>query len=199
MLLLLCLCKDTKFPLTIFVNSGIITIFASRMGKNISMERFDIKDVKLHRTTESTLFEIVFSIVMIVVWGLIIWMICRAPDIVPTHFDGSGRPNAYGSPIGILVPCIIITVAAIICMVIAYYPRYINMPFKITNTRQVELAIRSVRVAGITLLLLSLAIVYTLLGMESPSVIPVLVVNVLLLLEIIVFSILVYKAKKRPM
>lgn len=163
------------------------------------MERFDIKDVKLHRTTESTLFEIVFVIVMIVVWGLIIWMICRAPDIVPTHFDGSGRPNAYGSPIGILVPCIIITVVAIICMVIAYYPRYINMPFKITNTRQEELTIRSVRVAGITLLLLSLAIVYTLLGMESPSVIPVLVVNVLLLLEIIVFSILVYKAKKRPM
>ncbi len=169
------------------------------MGKNISMERFDIKDVKLHRTTESTLFEIVFAIVIIVVWGLIIWMICRAPDIVPTHFDGSGRPNAYGSPIGILVPCIIITVAAIICMVIAYYPRYINMPFKITNTRQVELAIRSVRVAAITLLLLSLAIVYTLLGMESPSVIPVLVVIVLLLLEIIVFSILAYKAKKRPM
>lgn len=169
------------------------------MGYNISMERFDIKDVKLHRTTESTLFEIVFAIVMMVVWGLIIWMICRAPDIVPTHFDGSGRPNAYGSPIGILVPCIIITVAAIICMVIAYYPRYINMPLKITNTRQVELAIRSVRVAGITLLLLSLAIVYTLLGMESPSVIPVLVVNFLLLLEIIVFSILAYKAKKRPM
>ena len=161
--------------------------------------QFNIKEVKVHRTTEATVFEVAFAILAIIVWGIIICMIHRAPDIVPTHFDGSGRPNAYGSPIGLLVPCIIITVAAIICMVIAYYPRYINMPFKITNTRQEELTIRSVRVAGITLLLLSLAIVYTLLGMESPSVIPVLVVNVLLLLEIIVFSILVYKAKKRPM
>jgi hypothetical protein len=199
MLLLLCLCKGTNFPLNHIRQFRNNYYICKQDWKNISMERFDIKDVKLHRTTESTLFEIVFAIVMMVVWGLIIWMICRAPDIVPTHFDGSGRPNAYGSPIGILVPCIIITVAAIICMVIAYYPHYINMPFKITNTRQVELAIRSVRVAAITLLLLSLAIVYTLLGMESPSVIPVLVVIVLLLLEIIVFSILAYKAKKRPM
>lgn len=156
---------------------------------------FDIKEVKLHRTTESTIFEIVFAIVLIVVWGLIIWMICRAPDIVPTHFDGSGRPNAYGSPIGIVIPSIIITVAAIICMVIAYFPRYINMPFKITNNRQVELTARSVRVVGITFQILSLVVVYTLLGMESPSVIPILLVIALILLEILVISILGNKAK----
>lgn len=136
-----------------------------------------------------------FAIVAIIVWGLIIWMIHQAPDIVPTHFDGSGKPNAYGSPVGITIPCGILTIVAIGCMVIAYYPRLINMPMKITNIRQVELTIRSIRVAGITLLLLALAIVYMMLGMSKPSPTPVIAIIVLLILNIFIFSILTNKAK----
>ena len=157
--------------------------------------QFNIKDVKVHRTTEATVFEAAFVIVAIIVWGLIIWMIHQAPDIVPTHFDGSGKPNAYGSPIGIAIPCVIITIAAIACMVTAYFPRHINMPFKITNIQQVKLAIRSVRVAGITVLLIALAVAYMMLGMKSPSPVPILVGIGLIFVEIIVFSILIYKAK----
>ena len=161
----------------------------------MEQNNFDIKNVKVHRTTEATIFEIVFAIVAVIVWGLIIWMIHQAPDIVPTHFDASGKPNAYGSPTGIAIPCIIITIAAISCMAVAYFPRYVNMPFKITNIRQVELAIRSVRVAGITMLLLALAVVYTLLGTDSPSPAPIFAVIGLLLVEILVFTILINKAK----
>ena len=144
---------------------------------------------------EATVFEAAFVIVAIIVWGLIIWMIHQAPDIVPTHFDGSGKPNAYGSPTGIAIPCVIITIAAIACMVTAYFPRHINMPFKITNIQQVKLAIRSVRVAGITVLLIALAVAYMMLGMKSPSPVPILVGIGLIFVEIIVFSILIYKAK----
>ena len=98
---------------------------------------FDLKSVKVHRTTEGTVFEVAFVILAIIVWGLIIWMIHRAPDIVPTHFDASGKPNAYGSPTGLLIPCIILTIGAVVCMVCAYFPRHINMPFEIRNIRQV--------------------------------------------------------------
>lgn len=157
--------------------------------------QFNIKDVKVHRTLEGTVFEIVFAIVAIVVWGIIIWLVHRAPDIVPTHFDASGNPNAYGSPVGITIPCIILTIAAISLMVLAYFPQHINMPVNITNIRQVEMTIRSTRVAAITLLVLCLAIVYTLLGMDSPNPIPILTVVGILLLEIIVFSLLIKKAK----
>ena len=156
---------------------------------------FDLKSVKVHRTTEATAFEVAFAIVAVMVWGIIIWLIHRAPDIVPTHFDASGHPNAYGSPSGIIIPCIILTIAAIVCMAIAYFPRHINMPFKITNIRQAELAIRSVRLTGITLLLIPLSVAYTMLGMSSPSPIPIMVVIGLILLEIIMFSILIYKSK----
>lgn len=158
-------------------------------------EEFNLKEVKVHRTTEGTILEIAFAIIAIIVWGLIIWMIHRAPDVVPTHFDGSGKPNAYGSPVGITIPCIIITIGAIVCMVIAYYPRHINGICKVTNIRQVTLSILSIRLAAMTLLLLALAVAYTLLGMSSPSPIPVLAVVGLLFLNIIVFQILIYKSK----
>ena len=159
------------------------------------MNTFDIKSVKVHRTTEGTIFEIAFAIVAIVVWGIIIWLVHQAPDIVPTHFDASGKPNAYGSPSGVMIPSIIITIVAIGLMVTAYFPRYINMPFKITNIQQVRLAIRQIRVMGITLLLMSLAIAYLMLGMGSPSPTPIIAAVVLIFLEIIIFTILIYKAK----
>ena len=159
------------------------------------MEQFDIKKVKVHRTLEGTILEMAFVLIVLIVWGLIIWLVHQAPDIVPTHFDGSGNPNAYGSPVRVTIPCIIITIAAIGCMVVAYFPRHINMPVKITNIRQVRLTISSVRVVGITMLLLALAAAYMMLGMSSPSPFPVIAVVVLFILEIIIFSILIHKAK----
>ena len=161
----------------------------------MEQNQFDIKKVQVHRTTEGTVFEVAFVILAIIVWGLITWMIHRAPDIVPTHFDAFGKPNAYGSPSGIIIPCIVLTIGAVVCMATAYFPRYINMPFKITNIRQVELAIRFSRVMGITFLLIPLSVAYMMLGMSSPSPIPILVVIGLLLLEITFFSIVIYKAK----
>ena len=144
---------------------------------------------------EGTIFEITFAIIAIIVWGLIIWLVHRAPDIVPTHFDASGKPNAYGTPAGATIPCVILTIAAIVMMVLAYFPRHINMPFKMTNIQQVKLAIRQLRIAGIIFMFIPLAVSYMMLGMKTPSPAPLLVMIGLLLLEIIVFTILIYKAK----
>ena len=160
--------------------------------------QFNIKEVKVHRTLEGTIFEIVFAIMVIVVWGLIILMLNQAPDIVPTHFDASGKPNAYGSPTGIVIPCIIVTIAAIGLMVIAYFPRHMNMPFKVTNIRQVELTIRMTRITGLIFLALTFAIGWTSLGSINhggPNAIPILTVVGLLFAVIIIFTILIHKAK----
>ena len=160
--------------------------------------QFNIKEVKVHRTLEGTIFETVFAIMAIVVWGLIILMLNQAPDIIPTHFDASGKPNAYGSPMGIVIPCIIVTIAAIGLMVIAYFPRHMNMPFKVTNIRQVELTIRMTRITGLIFLVLTLAIGWTSLGSINPggpNAIPILTVVSLLFAVIIIFTILIRKAK----
>lgn len=161
----------------------------------MEQNNFDIKKIKVYRTTEGTILEVVFAIVAIVVWGIIIWLVHQAPDIVPTHFDASGKPNAYGSPIGSTIPCIILTIGAVVMMVLAYFPRHINMPFKLTNIQQVKLAIRQLRIAGIIFMFIPLAVSYMMLGMKTPSPTPLLAIIGLLLLEIIVFTILIYKAK----
>ena len=161
----------------------------------MEQNQFDIKKVQVHRTTEGTVFEVAFVILAIIVWGLIIWMIHRAPDIVATHFDASGKPNAYGSPTGLLIPCIILTIGAVVCMVCAYFPRHINMPFEIRNIRQVELTIRQLRVTGVTFLLIPLAVAYTSLGMSAPTAVPIMIAIGLIFVETIIFAILIYKAK----
>ena len=156
---------------------------------------FDLKSVKVYRTKEGTIFELAFAVVAIVVWALVIWLVQRAPDVVPTHFDALGNPNAWGSPAGILIPCVILTIAAVVIMVLAYFPRYINMPFKIRNIRQVELSLRQLRILGITFMLMPLAVAYTSLGMKTPTPAPMIAVIGAMLLEILVTSILIYRTK----
>ena len=103
----------------------------------------------------------------------------------------TARP--YGSPIPpVLIAGIITTVVGIAMMVTAYYPRWINMPVKITNIRQVKLLVRFVRVAGITILLIPLIITYMMLVHQSP--LPVFLFMAVLFAEIIVFCILIHKA-----
>ena len=79
--------------------------------------------IKVHRTTEGTIFEVAFLVLAVVVWVLIIMMMKNAPDVVATHFDASGRPNGYGSPWGLLFPCIITTVVGACLLAAAYFPR----------------------------------------------------------------------------
>ena len=155
--------------------------------------QFNIKDIKVYRTAEGTLFEIAFAIVAIIVWGIVAWMLYRAPSSVATHFDASGHPNAYGSPLPpVLLAGIITTVVGIAMMVTAYYPRWINMPVEITNIRQVKLLVRFVRVVGITTLIIPLIITYMMLVHQSP--LPVFLFIAVLFAEIIVFCILIHKA-----
>lgn len=157
-------------------------------------KEFDIKTIKVYRTAEGTLFEIAFAIVAIIVWGIVAWMLYRAPAIVATHFDASGHPNAYGSPLPpVLIAGIITTVVGIAMMVTAYYPRWINMPVEINNIRQVRLLVRFVRVAGITILLIPLMITYMMLVHQSP--LPVFLFMAVLFTEIIVFCMLIHKAR----
>ena len=80
------------------------------------------EDIKVYRTKEGTIFEVAFLILALVVWGLIIWFVKQAPDVVPTHFDASGNPNAWGSPLGIVIPCGIITISGAALLILCYFP-----------------------------------------------------------------------------
>ena len=151
--------------------------------------------IRVNRTTEGTIFEVAFLVLAIVVWVLIILMLSKAPDVITTHFDGRGHPNGYGSPWGLLVPCLITTGVGVLLLVVAYHPHLINMPVEVKNLRQHELAIRSTRVAALVVLLLTLSIPATLLFFESPSPWPILGSVGLLLAVAVYYSVCIYRAR----
>ena len=151
--------------------------------------------IKVNRTKEGTLFEIAFAMLAVIVWALIIWMLIKAPDVISTHFDAHGRPNSYGSPWGLVIPCVITTVVGAGLLVVAYHPHLINMPVEMKTPRQYELGIRSTRVAALTLLLLTLSIPCSMLLFESPSPLPVLAAVGLLLAVAVYYSIRIYRAR----
>ena len=162
-----------------------------REMKNNSKEK-----VKVCRTTEGTVFEMVFLVLAIVVWALIILMITHAPNVVATHFDLSGRPNGYGSPWGLLFPCILVTVVGGCLLLGAYFPHTLNMPVEVKTPRQYELLIRMTRISALVLLLMALAIPATVLLFSHPSPWPV--IGCVGLLLGIIISFCRSKKEKKP-
>ena len=154
--------------------------------------------IKVNRTLEGNIFEFVFLVLLIAVWVFIVIALQKAPDIVPTHFDGAGRATSYDSKYSILFATIVTSVGGIIMLGCAYFPHKINMPVKIKTPRQYLLAIRMVRVLSLVLLVLTAVIGYTSLvagAHGEPSAVPILATVGVMFAVIIIFCILIYKAK----
>ena len=153
--------------------------------------------IKVYRTTEGTIFEVATVILAIVVWGLIIWFVNQAPDIIPTHFDASGKPNAWGPPAGILIPCAVVSISGIVLMILCYFPKAFNLSEKHKTPRNYAISIRMMRIMGILMQLLTLAIAWISLRSTSHSMVPVLVIVGLMVLTAIISTIAIYTNKSK--
>lgn len=151
------------------------------------------------RTTKDKIFDVIFLVLTLTIWGIIIWLISRAPDIVPTHFGPSGKPDAYGSPTFILIPTVIMTVVAFICAFGVYFPfGSVNLPFVEGpgNERQKKLGVLLSRIIGIMILGIMLFIaIYSLAMKDHSSILPVVIIVGSLIGVSIVFTIMMYRAK----
>ena len=147
---------------------------------------------EVHRTTEGTVFEAAFLILAVIVWVAVVTMLNHAPDTVPTHFGLSGQPDAYGSKWNMLFPCILTTVVGVCMMAGAYFPHTLTLPVRIRNARQAVLGVRLMRLLGLLMVMLTLAIaVDTLRG----SVLYILLTVAVMLVVCVVFTFLIYKRK----
>lgn len=109
--------------------------------------QFNIKEVKVHRTLEGTIFEAVILALLIAAW--IVGFLSR-----PLADDN-------------LISLCVFTGTAILSAVMAYWPSHINlMSIQLTKIRQTELAIRLSRVLGVELALV--ALIFAIIGHESP-------------------------------
>ena len=143
--------------------------------------------VVLERTIESTVFEVVQGIILLVSWVLIWLMLRHAGDTIPTHINFSGQPDAWGSPSEIYVFAAVMSVASIALMWCAYRPHIINMPVAIRTPRQVLLKSRAARVCALLFSFLPLALVDS---MIHTRMLPVMLIAGLSMVVIVVFSVL---------
>ena len=154
----------------------------------------------LPRTLEGKLFELVFIFLALLSWGFIAWLIGRAPDVVPTHFDAAGRPNGWGTPLSVVFPCIIITVVGACMLAGASFPRRVTMPFSVQSPRQQLLAARMLRVLSLLMLVLQCVVAVSMLGQAigyQPDSNAVLIYSCvgLIILTCIVFTWLIWRAR----
>ena len=151
------------------------------------------------RTSKDMIFDCVFLALTIAIWGIIAWLISRAPDIVPTHFGPSGKPDAYGSPTFIIIPSVIMTVVALFIAFSIYLPiGSINLPFVEGpgNERQKKLGVLLSRIVALLFLFIMLFIAVYSLGMKNhDSILPLVVILSVVFGVTIVFTILMYRAK----
>ena len=151
------------------------------------------------RTSKDMIFDCVFLALTIAIWGIIAWLISRAPDIVPTHFGPSGKPDAYGSPTFIIIPSLIITAVALFVAFSIYLPiGSINLPFVegTGNERQKKLGVLMSRIIALLLLFIMLFIaIYSLAMKNHDSILPVVLILAAVFGVTVVFTILMYRAK----
>ena len=151
------------------------------------------------RTSKDMIFDCVFLALTIAVWGIIAWLISRAPDIVPTHFNGSGKPDAWGAPTFIIIPSLIMTAVALFVAFSIYLPvGSINLPFVEGpgNERQKKLGVLLSRIVALLFLIIMLFIAVYSLGMKNhDSILPLVVILSVVFGVTIIFTVLMYRAK----
>ncbi|MBR5656008.1 MAG: hypothetical protein IKW98_04915 [Prevotella sp.] len=136
---------------------------------------FDIKKVKVYRTLEGTIFEFVAAIILIATW---------IAAVATRVFNGSDITAKY-------VVLVVISLAVIVMLANAYYPRRLNFGQELKNIRQVEIGIRMVRTLAVELAFLPLfMIAFT----PEHDFAPI-ILFAILIVTVVVFKILLNKAK----
>lgn len=113
------------------------------------------------------LLELVSLILFITLWIICTLELINLPNIIPIHFDFSGKPDNYGSKNTLLILPIIMSLVAILFTYLCKRPHIFNYPSKITKDnaeQQYKLATQMLRVLKIGILFLGniiLCLLYT--------------------------------------
>lgn len=119
----------------------------------MEQNKFDVSQAKVHRTLGGTLAEALCMVLVVANWAL----------LVPTVRSEDGIT-------GKLVGNVVGTLAALMLLVCAYFPKQINKTYKLTTLRQMWLAVWFCRVMGVEMCALFLLLtVFSHLGIIEPD------------------------------
>lgn len=154
-------------------------------------------DIKVNRTKEGTIFEIISAVLIIIMWGIIISTYAGLPDRIGTHFDLSGHANRTGDKTALIVVGIVGTLTVAVEMIGCYFPKYINFNIKTPTVEHYKMAIRMMRVLGTEIALLFIFVVLQMAGIFPPAGSPLLIIPeimiAVLLLTCLIFMVLLHR------
>ncbi|MEO8171779.1 MAG: DUF1648 domain-containing protein, partial [Sediminibacterium sp.] len=78
------------------------------------------------------ILEQVGSILLFVMWSLSLYVFFKSPDIIPTHYNGSGTPDDYGNKATLLILPVVASVIYFGMTVLNKYPHIFNYMTPIT-------------------------------------------------------------------
>lgn len=112
--------------------------------------------LKMSLSKTDRLLELFSLLFFLLLWAICIVELVYLPDIIPIHFDFSGRPDNYGNKYSLIMLPIIISLVAILFTYLCKRPHIFNYPTKITN----ENAEKQYRTAAQMLRVLKLGILF---------------------------------------
>lgn len=119
--------------------------------------------VKIELTTSDKVLEIAGWTGILLLWIITITVFSKLPEIIPTHFDLSGKPNVHGSKSVLFLLPTIGSLVFIGLTVLNFYPHHFNLPVQITEEnaeRQYQKATRLIRLLKIIIAFLFSLVVF---------------------------------------
>lgn len=149
-------------------------------SRNEKLSPDESENAKLPRTLESTIFEILLAVILVVVWVLLLRSLKTLNLAVPIGFY--------------IAPAITSVMALVLMFFVAYRPGYVNMGGKgATNLKQKKLKAQFARVLSLMMALLPLNSLENM-SMQNGSF--SVVFAFVAIVGAVVYSILIYRAGK---
>ena len=111
--------------------------------------------ITLIPTTADKLVDLLGWIILLALWALTITHYSTLPDTIPTHFNGAGEADGFGSKASIIGLPVIATLLFILLTILNRYPHIFNYPSPVTQDnalRLYTLATRMLRYLKLVLL-----------------------------------------------
>lgn len=126
--------------------------------------------IKGEVTTVDTILNVLGILLLLTLWGLVLYQYNKLPETINTHFDAAGKVDGRGSKNTLLILPAIGTITFIILSVLNNYPHLFNFPVKLTEEnvqRQYTLACRLIRLLNAGLMLSLVIALYAITSAQS--------------------------------
>lgn len=128
--------------------------------------------IKGEVTTADTILNVASILLVLVLWGLVLYKYSSLPETINTHFDAAGNVNGRGSKATLFVLPVMGTISFVILSVLLNYPHLFNYPFRLTEEnvqRQYTLAARLIRLINVGLLFSMMIVVYAMTSQQPKA------------------------------